>query len=212
MKFIIATNNKKKLSELGAILGKLGVRAISLSEAGIVSDAEETGATFEENSRIKAVSAMQLSGLPAIADDSGLVVDALRGEPGIYSARYGGDKCKDDTERYKYLLEKGYSRITLCGESAGGGLCYSLCLKLKELGLAQPGGIIAISPWVDLTASGPSYEENAAVDPSLNIELVRFFAKQYAEDYENPYVSPLVVFAFDLCCCGYFNTLSVPSE
>lgn len=105
MKFIIATNNKKKLREIGAILDKFGIEALSLSEAGIESDAEETGTTFEENSRIKAVAAMQVSNLPAIADDSGLEVDALNGEPGVYSARYGGDKCKDDTERYEYLLD-----------------------------------------------------------------------------------------------------------
>ena len=100
---------------------------------------------------------------------------------------------EDALESYKYLLDKGYApeQIALCGESAGGGLCYSLCLKLKELGLSQPGGIIAISPWVDLTASGPSYAENAAVDPSLTMELVKFFAKQYAVDFEDPYVSPL---------------------
>lgn len=105
MEFIIATNNKKKLREMGAILEKLGVRALSLAEAGIESDAEETGTTFEENSRIKALAAMRVANLPAIADDSGLEVDALGGEPGVYSARYGGDKCRDDVERYEYLLE-----------------------------------------------------------------------------------------------------------
>jgi len=105
MKFIIATNNKKKLREMRAILEKFGVEALSLAEAGIESDVEETGTTFEENSRLKAVAAMQVSGLPAIADDSGLEVDALGGAPGIYSARYGGEKCKDDVERYQYLLE-----------------------------------------------------------------------------------------------------------
>lgn len=89
---------------MGAILEKFGVEALSLAEAGIESDAEETGETFEENSRIKALAAMQASRLPAIADDSGLEVDALGGEPGIYSARYGGDKCKNDVERYVYLL------------------------------------------------------------------------------------------------------------
>lgn len=105
MKFVIATNNKKKLRELSAILDKFGVEAISLSEAGIESDVEETGATFEENSRLKAQAAMKISGLPAIADDSGLAVDSLGGAPGIYSARYGGDLCKSDEERYNYLLE-----------------------------------------------------------------------------------------------------------
>ena len=105
MKFIIATNNKKKLKEMSAILGELGVEAVSLAEAGVESDVEETGTTFEENSRLKAVAAMEKSGLPAIADDSGLEVDALGGEPGIYSARYGGDLCADDKERYEYLLK-----------------------------------------------------------------------------------------------------------
>ncbi len=105
MKFLVATNNKKKLREMGAILEKLGVEAVSLAEAGVESDAEETGTTFEENSRIKAFEAMKISGLPTIADDSGLEVDALGGEPGVYSARYGGEKCKDDVERYEYLLE-----------------------------------------------------------------------------------------------------------
>lgn len=105
MKFIIATNNKKKLRELSAILSELGVEAVSLAEAGVESDAEETGTTFEENSRIKALAAMKEANLPAIADDSGLEVDALGGEPGVYSARYGGDKCREDVERYQYLLK-----------------------------------------------------------------------------------------------------------
>ncbi len=100
---------------------------------------------------------------------------------------------EDALESYLYLLDKGYApgQIALCGESAGGGLCYSLCLKLKEQGFPQPGGIIAISPWVDLTVSGDSYQENAKVDPSLTEELVDFFAKQYAVDLEDPFVSPL---------------------
>ncbi len=105
MKFVIATNNKKKLVELRAILDEFGIEALSLAEAGIESDVEETGSTFEENSFLKAEAAMKLSGLPAIADDSGLAVDALSGAPGIYSARYGGDACKDDVERYQYLLK-----------------------------------------------------------------------------------------------------------
>lgn len=104
MKFIIATNNAKKLRELRAILDDFGIEALSLSDAGVVSDVEETGKTFEENARLKAQAAMKSAGLPAIADDSGLVVDALHGEPGIYSARYGGDACQNDVERYELLL------------------------------------------------------------------------------------------------------------
>ncbi len=94
---------------------------------------------------------------------------------------------------YKYLIDSGFpsSRIILAGESAGGGLCYSLCLKLHELGLSQPAGIIAISPWTDLTASGESYEANKEVDPTLTIEQLNFYADSYTDDRTNPYVSPL---------------------
>ena len=94
---------------------------------------------------------------------------------------------------YKYLLEKGYSpdRITLCGESAGGGLCYSLCLRIKGAGLGLPCSIIALSPWTDLTASGQSYKDNIEKDPTMSIELLDFFANSYTQDRTNPYVSPL---------------------
>ena len=107
MKFVIATNNKKKLKELSAILETLGIEAISLKEAGIESDVEETGTTFEENARLKAENAMRISGLPAVADDSGLEVDALGGEPGIYSARYASKDGldADDNDNNALLLK-----------------------------------------------------------------------------------------------------------
>ncbi len=92
---------------------------------------------------------------------------------------------------YEYLLEKGYKRITVCGESAGGGLCYALCLKLQEKALPLPCGIIAISPWTDLTSSGDSYRENEKNDPSMTAEMLDFFAGNYTDDRENPLVSPL---------------------
>ena len=99
----------------------------------------------------------------------------------------------DAVEAYRYLLGKGYepSRITLCGESAGGGLCYSLCLKLREDGLPFPGGILAISPWTDLTVSGVSYEENTESDPTMTREMLRFFQECYADVPEDPLVSPI---------------------
>jgi len=106
VKFIIATNNKKKLRELREILDEFGIYAVSLDDAGICSEVEETGTTFEENAVLKAQDAMKIMGIPAIADDSGLEVDALGGEPGIYSARFGGDACANDVERYELLLKK----------------------------------------------------------------------------------------------------------
>jgi len=104
MKFVLASHNAKKLVEMQDILSSLGVEVCSQAEAGGDVEPEETGATFEENSLIKAKAVMEASGLPAIADDSGLCVDALKGAPGVYSARYGGEGL-DDEGRYRLLLE-----------------------------------------------------------------------------------------------------------
>lgn len=98
---------------------------------------------------------------------------------------------EDTIEAYQYLLCKGYSHITVCGESAGGGLCYALCLKLKEMGLSMPCGIIAISPWVDLTLSGESYTTNREIDPTLTEELLKFYSDTYIDDKQNPLGSPV---------------------
>ncbi|MBQ3880462.1 MAG: RdgB/HAM1 family non-canonical purine NTP pyrophosphatase [Oscillospiraceae bacterium] len=87
-KWIIATNNPGKVREFHKILPPLGIDAVSLKEAGIRLEVEETGTTFEENALLKARAACACSGMPAVADDSGLVVDALGGRPGVYSARY----------------------------------------------------------------------------------------------------------------------------
>lgn len=104
MRFVIASNNKKKLSELKTILSGFGAQVVSQSEAGLDLEAEETGTTFEENALIKARAACGALGEPSIADDSGLVVDALGGQPGVYSARYGGEGCGSDEDRVNLLL------------------------------------------------------------------------------------------------------------
>lgn len=106
MKFIIATNNAKKLIELERILKPLGIDAVTAKQEGIdLDDVEENGETFIENSFIKADAACKKSGLPAIADDSGICIDALDGAPGIYSARFAGDNATDD-EKNALILEK----------------------------------------------------------------------------------------------------------
>lgn len=102
MKIIAATKNKNKLREFGEILK--GFEILSQEEAGIDIDVEETGTTFEENSLLKAKAIYDMTGIPAIADDSGLCVDALDGAPGVYSARYGGEGY-DDKGRVTLLLE-----------------------------------------------------------------------------------------------------------
>lgn len=102
---------------------------------------------------------------------------------------------EDAVDGYRYLLDRyPASRIALIGESAGGGLIYALCLRCKELGLPLPGGLVSISPWVDLTQSGPSYEENRAADPSMTKERLDRYAAAYAPDPAdrlNPLCSPL---------------------
>ena len=103
MKFVLASHNKGKLKEMAAILGELGIEVASLPEGA--PEPEENGATFEENARIKAKAAADFTGLPAIADDSGLCVDALNGAPGVYSARYSGEGATDEKNNAKLLSE-----------------------------------------------------------------------------------------------------------
>ena len=106
MKFIIATNNNKKLKELERILKPLGIDAVSAKDAGIVlDDVDETGTTFSENAYLKANSAFVKTGMPAVADDSGLCVDALDGRPGVFSARYGGENATDSEKNDRILSE-----------------------------------------------------------------------------------------------------------
>ena len=100
---------------------------------------------------------------------------------------------EDALTAYQYLLDKGYQpeQIALCGESAGGGLCYCLCLRLRELRLSMPCCIIAISPWTDLTSSGESYEKNKDRDPSMCVEMLEIFSRCYTDNRMNPLASPL---------------------
>ena len=106
MKFIIATNNPKKLKELERILNPLGIDAVSAKDAGVkLDEVKETGKTFAENAFIKAQAAFDKTGMPAIADDSGLSVDALGGRPGVYSARYAGKGATDEDRIAKLLSE-----------------------------------------------------------------------------------------------------------
>lgn len=103
MRAVLASHNQKKIRELRAILSGLGVEVLSQADVGVSLEPEETGSTFAENAKIKAEAVMRATGLPAIADDSGLMVDALGGAPGVYSARYGGPGL-DDTGRWQLLL------------------------------------------------------------------------------------------------------------
>lgn len=105
MRVVLASKNPHKLVEIRQITDQFGIDLVLKSELGIDIDVEENGTTFEENSFIKANAVMKATGLPALADDSGICVDALNGEPGIYSARYGFDDSLDDWGRLQLLLK-----------------------------------------------------------------------------------------------------------
>ena len=105
MKVVLASKNRHKLVEISKITEKFDMELVLQSDLGVDIDVEENGTTFEENSFIKAEAVMKATGLPALADDSGIAVDALNGEPGIYSARYGFDESLEDWGRLLLLLK-----------------------------------------------------------------------------------------------------------
>lgn len=103
MDIILATNNAHKVQELRRMLEPLGYTLYSQKEKGISIEVEENGTTFEENAFLKAKAIYDLTGCAALADDSGLCVDALSGAPGVYSARYAGEPCDDKKNNQKLL-------------------------------------------------------------------------------------------------------------
>ena len=105
MKVVLASKNRHKLEEISKITQLFDMELVLQSDLGVDIDVKETGTTFEENSFIKAEAVMKATGLPALADDSGIAVDALNGAPGIYSARYGFDDSLDDWGRLLLLLK-----------------------------------------------------------------------------------------------------------
>ena len=154
MKVVLASHNQKKMVEMKAILSQMGVEVLSQAEVGVDLEPEETGTTFEENARIKAQAVMQATGLPAIADDSGLMVDALGGDPGVYSARYGGPGL-DDTGRWQLLLKN------MAGESN------RACKFVSVICCAFPDGgeVMARGECPGILAQGPSGYGGFGYDP-----------------------------------------------
>lgn len=104
MKLLIATHNQGKVKEIAQMLADAKIECLSLSDANVTFDVDETGTTFLDNATLKAVQYAQLTNLPTLADDSGLEVDALNGEPGVYTARYGGKELSQP-ERNQFLLQ-----------------------------------------------------------------------------------------------------------
>ncbi len=134
----MATGNPGKISEIARLLDDLGVEVVAQSELG-VSDADETGTSFAENSLIKARHASSETGLPAIADDSGLVVDALGGRPGVYSARYAGADATDDENIDKLLTE-----LAGVGEGSRGAAFHCVATFVMP---GESGAVVAEGIW-----------------------------------------------------------------
>ena len=144
MKYVLATHNPGKLKEMGAILARFGVEVVSPKDLGLTVDVEETGTTFAENAMLKAKPICAAAQLPAIADDSGLCVDALNGGPGVYSARYGGEGL-DDRGRYMLLLNNMRGQTTRAAHFA----CAIACAFPNGDTLTAEGrcdGTIAFAP------------------------------------------------------------------
>ena len=144
MKFVLATQNAGKVKEMSAILAQFDIEVISAKDAGINLDVEETGTTFAENAMLKAKAICKAANLPAIADDSGLCVDALNGGPGVYSARYGGEGL-DDKGRYQLLLNNMRGQTTRAAHFA----CAIACAFPNGKTLTAEGrcdGSIAFAP------------------------------------------------------------------
>lgn len=147
MRFVLATHNPGKLREMSDILSHLEIEVVSPAELGITVDVEETGTTFAENAMLKAKAICKAANLPAIADDSGLCVDALNGGPGVYSARYGGEEL-DDRGRYMLLLNSMRGQTTRAAHFA----CAIACAFPNGKTIEAEGrcdGSIAFAPMGD---------------------------------------------------------------
>ena len=136
-KLVLASNNAKKMKELNALLAPLGFEVIPQGQLGI-PEAEEPHCTFVENALAKARHAAQLSGLPALADDSGLCVEALGGAPGVYSARYAGEPKSDARNNAKLLAD-------LAGQSDR--RAHFACVLVLVRAADDPQPIIAEGEW-----------------------------------------------------------------
>ncbi|WP_249313323.1 XTP/dITP diphosphatase [Congzhengia minquanensis] len=141
-KLLVATGNQGKLKEIREILSDIEV--LGLSDAGIECDVEETGTTFAENAYIKAFEISKRTGLPVLADDSGLEVEALGGRPGVYSARFAGEHATDDENVKKLLAElKDVPK-----DKRGARFACAMCLifpggrKIETFGTSCPGIIV----------------------------------------------------------------------
>lgn len=160
-KVVLATGNKKKVEELNALLADLNYIVVPQSEFNVES-VPETGTTFVENAIIKARHAARITGLPAIADDSGIEVDALLGRPGVYSARYAGEDASDQDNLEKLLEEmNGVPPVLRTARY--------WCVLVYMRHADDPTPIICQASWEGSLATEPSGENGFGYDPIFNV-------------------------------------------
>ena len=156
-RIVLASGNQGKLKEFSQILAPLNLEIVSQGTLGVV-DAEETGLSFVENAIIKARNACAATGLPAIADDSGLEVDALSGAPGIYSARFAGPRASDEQNIEKLLSELGELESN---QRTARFRCVLVCMRHQR----DPTPLIAIGTWEGKILTTPEGENGFGYDP-----------------------------------------------
>ncbi|NHH99789.1 non-canonical purine NTP pyrophosphatase, RdgB/HAM1 family [Oceanimonas doudoroffii] len=154
---VLASGNAKKVAELQSLLGGLGMTVVPQTELG-VTDADETGTTFVENAIIKARHAAQVTGLPAIADDSGLAVDALGGRPGVYSARFAGEHATD-RQNLELLLEQ--MREVPADKRQATFWCVLVFMRHAD----DPTPLICTGRWQGEITTSPEGENGFGYDP-----------------------------------------------
>jgi len=160
-KVVLATGNKKKVEELNALLADLNYAVVPQSEFNVES-VPETGTTFVENAIIKARHAARITGLPAIADDSGIEVDALLGRPGVYSARYAGEDASDQDNLEKLLEEmNGVPPVLRTARY--------WCVLVYMRHADDPTPIICQASWEGSLTTEPSGENGFGYDPIFNV-------------------------------------------
>jgi len=161
-KVVLATGNPGKVREMSALLAEFGLEVLPQSNFNIV-EADETGTTFIENAIIKAKHAAALTGLPAIADDSGLAVDALQGVPGIYSARYAGVDASDRDNLLKLL-------DALKDVPAAQRTARFHCVLVYMTHAEDPTPLVCHGSWDGVITEQPSGEDGFGYDPIFFVE------------------------------------------
>lgn len=176
-KLVLATGNRGKLAEIMEIVAPLGIKVVPQSEFA-VPEVEESGLSFVENAIIKARNAARYSGLPALADDSGLEVDALHGAPGIYSARYAGDE-RDDQANNRLLLSR------LAGIPADKRTARFQCVIVFLRRPDDPVPLICHADWAGRITDRPKGENGFGYDPLFLVDGMQLTSAELSAEEKN---------------------------